>query len=85
VQSGERVLVAEDVVTTGGSARDAADSLRAIGARIVGFASVVFRGEGEAFEEGLVSMVRMRPEAWKPEACPLCRESKPLEKPGGVR
>lgn len=85
LSNGEKVLVAEDVVTTGGSARDAADALRKNGAHIVGFAAVVFRGEGNPFPEGLEAMVRMSPKTWNPEECPLCRDRKPLEKPGGVR
>lgn len=85
VDPGEPVVVAEDVVTTGGSAREAADALRRIGARVVGFAAVVFRGEGNPFPEGLEAMVRASPQTWKPEECPLCAAGRPVAKPGGVR
>lgn len=84
VAPGERVLVAEDVITTGESARAVAERLRGSGAEIVGFASVVYRGGGSSFE-GLTTLVQVSPAAWGPGHCPLCREGRPLETPGGVR
>jgi orotate phosphoribosyltransferase len=85
VDPGEPVVVAEDVVTTGGSAREAADALRRAGANVVGFAAVVFRGEGDPFPEGLDAMVRVSPKTWKASECPLCASGEPLDKPGGLR
>lgn len=85
VHPGEPIVVVEDVVTTGGSAREAADALRRIGARVVRFAAVVFRGEGDPFPEGLEAMVRASPQTWTPAECPLCAADRPIEKPGGVR
>ena len=64
-QSGDRVVVVEDVITTGGSALRAADAIRAAGGQIVGVLAVVDREEGgrEAIEAAgmpVVALVRAR-------------------------
>jgi orotate phosphoribosyltransferase len=85
VRPGEKVVVAEDVVTTGGSAKDAAQSLVALGARVLGVTSIVFRGEGNPFDVDLRYLVALSPPTYKPEACPLCQSGSTAVKPGGVK
>lgn len=71
VRRGDRVLVAEDVVTTGGSAKEVVDLARAMGAVVVGVSAIVYRQQDKKFEEPLRYLIAMNPPAWKPEQCPL--------------
>jgi len=84
VQAGERILLAEDVVTTGGSLREVQQMLRAAGADVVGVASLVDRTSGRdpGFGLPLVSLVVIDVPTYAPDDCPLCREGLPLVKPG---
>lgn len=83
VSPGERVVVVEDVVTTGGSTREVIDLLRAAGAEVLAAGSIVDRSGGSA-DVGAprVALTTLKPETWKPEECPLCRQGVPVDKPG---
>jgi orotate phosphoribosyltransferase len=82
VESRERVLIAEDVVTTGHSAREVALAVGAQGGQVVGIACLVDRrGAGELLFP-LVSLAKMEIETYPPDACPLCEGGLPLLKPG---
>ena len=83
VKSGERVLVVEDVITTGGSTRECIEALEANGAKVVGAASVIDRSNGAA-DVGVprVALVSMQVPSYKPEDCPLCAEGLEAVKPG---
>ena len=85
IAKGERVLVAEDVLTTGGSVREVIGMLREIGADVVGVVSVVNRSGGNPFEDlglSLWALVDVAAEVWEPESCPLCADGTPAVKPG---
>ncbi len=84
VEAGERVLLAEDVVTTGGSLREVQQMVTAAGADVVGVASLVDRTSGRdpGFGMPLVSLVAIDVPAYSADDCPLCREGLPLVKPG---
>jgi len=79
---GERVLVAEDVVTTGRSSLEVAGLVAALGGTPVGVACLVDRRKGDEFPLPFVSLARLKLEAFPPEECPLCREGVPWSKPG---
>ena len=83
VKSGERILVVEDVITTGGSTRECIEALEANGAKVVGAASVIDRSNGAA-DVGVprVALVSMQVPSYKPEDCPLCAEGLEAVKPG---
>jgi orotate phosphoribosyltransferase len=83
VRAGERVLVVEDVVTTGGSTRETCDALRAAGALVVGAASIIDRSAGRA-DVGVprFALATLDVPAVTPAACPLCAEGVPAIKPG---
>jgi len=83
VSPGERVLIAEDVVTTGRSSLEVAEVVRAAGGNPVGIACLVDR-RPDATEPKLpvISLLRIELETFSPEECPLCREGVPLVKPG---
>ena len=83
VRPGERCVVIEDVITTGGSTKEVVEVLRALGAVVVAAGSIIDRSGGKA-DVGVprVSLVEMNVTAWKPEECPLCAEGVPAVKPG---
>ena len=79
----DRVLVVEDVVTTGGSTRETADVARAAGAAVVGAASIVDRSGGDpGLGVPYHALLRLDVPTYPPEACPLCAAGRPVEKPG---
>lgn len=83
VTPGERVLVCEDVVTSGGSADEVVRMLREMGATPVAVACIVDRSGGRAsLDVPLVSLVQVRVEAWPAAACPLCADGSTPIKPG---
>jgi orotate phosphoribosyltransferase len=83
IEAGERVLVVEDVVTTGKSTLEAAAAVTAAGGLVVGLASIVDRSGGVVFPFPFRSLVRLQVATYAPETCPLCREGRlPAIKPG---
>lgn len=79
----DRVLVVEDVVTTGLSTRETVDVARAAGATVVGAASIVDRSDGRAqLDVPLVALITLQVPAWEQAECPLCLQGLPLVKPG---
>lgn len=79
---GERVLIAEDVVTTGRSSLEVASVVEAHKGRVVGAACLVDRRLQADLAFPLVSLAKMAIETHSPDACPLCRQGVPLVKPG---
>ena len=83
VRPGERVLVVEDVITTGGSTRETCDALRAAGALVVGAASIIDRSGGRS-DVGVprVALATLDVPAHAPADCALCAEGVPAVQPG---
>ncbi len=84
VSAQDRVLVVEDVITTGGSVKEVIDLMRAQGATVVGVGVLVDRSNGKIdFGVPLSSLLSLEIESFAPEDCPLCAEGKiPVVKPG---
>lgn len=83
VKKGERVLVVEDVVTTGGSVRETMETVKEEGGIVVAVACLVDRSGGKAdFGVRWESLVRLDLKTYLPLECPLCQENIPLGKPG---
>ena len=79
----DRVLVVEDVLTTGGSTRETMEVAKAAGAQVVGAASIVNRSGGAAtFDVPLESLLDYSLPTYEPETCPLCAQGLPVVKPG---
>jgi orotate phosphoribosyltransferase len=79
----DRVLVVEDVLTTGGSTRETIKVAEAAGGLVVGVASIVDRSGGTArFEVPYVSLLDVDLPTYQPDACPLCAKGLPVVKPG---
>jgi len=80
---GERVLVAEDVLTTGGSTQDTIAVMRQAGGTVIGVAAILDRSGGAVkLDVPLRVLMSQKLETYDPMACPLCRAGKPVEKPG---
>lgn len=82
VPDGARVLVVEDVVTTGGSVAEVIDLVRRAGGVPVAVAALIDRGGPKAFDVGLLPLLRLQVESWEPETCALCAAGVPLSAPG---
>jgi orotate phosphoribosyltransferase len=79
----DRVLVVEDVITTGGSTRETIDAASAAGARVLGAAAIIDRGSDAArLAVPLFSLVQLDVPTYQPDACPRCAEGMPVVKPG---
>jgi orotate phosphoribosyltransferase len=83
VRDGEKVLVVEDVITTGGSTMECIEAIRAHGADVVGAASIIDRSGGTA-DVGVkrIALVEMDVPSYDPASCPLCEQSGEAVKPG---
>ena len=83
IDPGEKVLVCEDVVTTGGSVFEVVDIVKAQGGKIAGVGFIVDRSNGKVdFGYPQKSTMKMEVISYAPEECPLCKENIPLVKPG---
>ncbi len=83
LEPGERALVVEDVVTTGGSTREVMDVVRKLGAIPVGAGSLIDRSGG-VVDLGIPrhALAVLEVPTWQPSDCPLCREGTEAIKPG---
>src|SRR5512145_1932163 len=80
---GEKVLVVEDVVTTGGSTRETMDVARAAGAVVVGACAIVDRSGGkQGLDVPFHALLPMDVKTYQPDVCPLCAQGVPVVKPG---
>ena len=80
---GERCLVVEDVITTGGSTREVIATVEALGGVVVGVGSLIDRsGGGAGFTVKQSALATVTAAAFRPEACPLCATGSPAAKPG---
>jgi len=96
VSEGENILICEDIITTGGSAMEAANIIEELGANVVGFAALANRGfckrEGTSNEpkaecklptnKPLFALADFEFEIFEPQECPLCKEGSVAIKPG---
>ena len=96
VSKGESVLICEDIITTGGSAMEAADIIEELGAKVVAFAALANRGfckrEGTSnrpkaecklpTNKPFFALADFEFEIYDPKECPLCKEGSTAIKPG---
>jgi len=79
----EKVLVVEDVVTTGGSTRETIEVARAAGAEVVGAATIIDRSGGrQQMDVPFHALATVALPTYEPGACPLCAAGTPVVKPG---
>ena len=83
LRPGERIVVVEDVVTTGGSTKEVMEVAKAAGAVVQAVAAIVDRSGGQApFDVPFVSLLQLNVPAYPPTHCPLCAQGTPAIKPG---
>lgn len=83
LKPGEKVIVVEDVVTTGKSTREVFEVVRASGANVMGALSIIDRTDGALDLKAPYSALwKVSITAWKPEECPQCKTGIPVVKPG---
>jgi len=85
VKPTDRILVVEDVMTTGGSAREVLELLEKLGVRPQAMGCIVNRSGGNPFEKDglpLFALADVDAVAWDPAACPLCKSGSKAVKPG---
>jgi orotate phosphoribosyltransferase len=82
LKPGERVLVVEDIVTTGGSVEKTLDHLRGRGALLVGVAVLIDRSAGEArFSTRYEPLARLELDSWSAGNCALCKRGEKVVEP----
>ena len=79
----DRVLIVEDVITTGGSTRETIDVATAAGAQVAGAGSIIDRGSDPSrLDVPLFALVQLEVPAYEAAACPMCAAGTPVTKPG---
>lgn len=80
----QRVLVVDDILTTGGSITETLAAIRAFPVDVVGIGVLVDRSGGTTSfgDVPLIALATLEVETWQPADCPLCREGVPVIKPG---
>ena len=84
LHKGERVLIVEDIVTTGGSIKEVIEVVKAAGAVPVAVSMLVDRSGGKAdfADVPAAALLTMDVETYAPESCPLCAKGIPMTKRG---
>ncbi|NLG53921.1 MAG: orotate phosphoribosyltransferase [Clostridiales bacterium] len=73
IKPGDRILLVEDVITTGGSVMETFELIKSLGGDIIGIASIVDRSGGKAsFPVPFTSVIKMDVESFDPGDCPIC-------------
>lgn len=81
VKPGQKLLISEDVVTTGKSSLETIEVLKSFGAEVVGVACIVNRSNGE-FPYPIYGATKLDIQSWEADECPLCKKGIPYVKPG---
>ena len=82
LKEGEKVIVAEDVITTGGSVKEVIKICEDNGAQVAGVISIVDRNSGVDFGYPYYNMLKIDIEVYEPEKCPMCRQGREIIYPG---
>lgn len=87
INNGEMVLVAEDVITTGGSVNEVIELIKKLGGKIVGVGCLIDRrgsntNQNIIFAPRMESLANLDIETYTPNDCPLCKKGVPIVKPG---
>lgn len=81
IEKGQKILIAEDVVTTGKSSYEAAEVVESMGGEVVAIACLVDRSNGN-IKYPLYSGTKINIQIFDQEECPLCKKGIPFVKPG---
>jgi len=82
ISAGEKVIIAEDVITTGGSVFEVIEICKKFKADIKGIISIVDRSENLKFEYPFYSLIKLKIENYPPDSCLLCKQNLAIDYPG---
>jgi len=83
IKPGQRVLVVEDVITTGGSSKEVVELVQEMGGQVIGVGAIVDRSNGKAnIPVPYRALLTREMNNYDPAECPLCKQGIPLYKPG---
>lgn len=83
ISPGEKGMVVEDVITTGGSTKETVEAVQTRGGVVTAVGTIINRGEGVLdLSVPLVSLLNLKIENYPAADCPLCRKEIPFTKPG---
>ena len=83
IKKGEKVLVVEDITTTGSSAREVIDIVKSRQAKVVGVGALIDRSGGKVdFGIRYEKLLTIKMNTYEPDNCPLCKKEIPITKPG---
>lgn len=85
IEPGQRVLVVEDVVTTGGSVAEVVALVQAAGGEVAAVTSLIDRGGEKAFDKRYLPLLRLQVESVEPAGCAQCAAGTPIDSPGSRR
>jgi orotate phosphoribosyltransferase len=86
VHAGQKAVVVEDVITTGGSTKEVIRLLQNAGVQVLAAGSIIDRSGGKS-DVGVprVSLQELNVATYNPDGCPLCQQGLPIVKPGSRR
>ncbi|MBV7272293.1 orotate phosphoribosyltransferase [Clostridiaceae bacterium UIB06] len=83
INKGDKIIISEDVVTTGKSSLEVAKVIEGLGGEVVGISCIVDRrAEGVAIPYPIYSAIKLNINVYEKENCPMCKEGTPYIKPG---
>lgn len=83
IEKGEKVLVVEDVITTGGSTKEVIEVVKSLGGEVVGVGSIIDRsGQPVDFGAPFYYLAKVKVDTFAEKDCPLCKKNVPVTKPG---
>ncbi|MHA1726826.1 MAG: phosphoribosyltransferase family protein, partial [Promethearchaeota archaeon] len=83
IEKGEKILLCEDVITTGGTLMELIELLKAYEVKIVGITSIINRTNKEYFNSlHFKSLLRLDFKTYEADECPMCKEGLPITIPG---
>ena len=83
IRKGERVLIVEDILTTGKSVKEVIEAIKEHSGEIVGVGILIDRSDGSAnFNVKTHALAKISIETYEPRTCPLCKNGIPFVKPG---
>jgi len=82
LNAGQRVVIAEDVITTGGSVKEVIEICKQNKAEVMAVVSIVDRSQGVDFKVPYRFLIQLQIDNFLPQDCPICRQSMPIDTPG---
>lgn len=82
IDKGEKVLIGDDVITTGGSVKELIDITKSKGGEVIGVVGLIDRGEEKIFSEPLLAAAKVEVKSYPKDECLLCKQNVPVYSPG---